>query len=435
MADLHALLRRQLRKHLGTTEVPESLLGFVDAVNEAYEQADDERRMTERAFELSSHELLDSNAELAAAIEALGRAAEQSAKASRAKDEFLAILGHELRNPLAPIVTSLDVARLKGVSVIDAHYIERPVRQVLRLVDDLLDIARVARGALVLDRRPLELARAVRNAVEAIGPAVKQHRHLLRVDVPAEGLMVEGDEARLTQVVTNLLINAVRYTDPGGAISITGRREGDEVVLQVRDNGHGIDAAMLPHIFDSFGKPRPPGDSGLGLGLTIVRNLVELHGGTATAQSNGLGLGATFEVRLPTPVVQMTREPSAPHALEPPLSRRKILIVDDNRDAADLIGQALKLSGHEIVLAYQASEALLHLDQFTPDVALLDVGLTDMDGHELGKLLRRRHAALKLIAVTGYGQPSDREASLRAGFAAHLVKPVGLRDLLEAIDA
>ena len=434
MAELHALLRRQLRKHLGTTEVPESLRRFVDAVNEAYEQADDERRMTERAFELSSHELLDSNDELATAIEALGKAAEQSAKASRAKDEFLAILGHELRNPLAPIVTSLDVARLKGASVIDAHYIERPVRQVLRLVDDLLDIARVARGALVLDKRPLELARAVRNAVDAIQPAVKQHRHLLRVDVPAEGLMIEGDEARLTQIVTNLLINAVRYTEPGGAISITGWGEGNEVVLHVRDNGHGIDAASLPHIFDSFGKPRPPGDSGLGLGLTIVRNLVELHGGTATAKSDGLGLGATFEVRLPTPVVQMAREPSGPQTLNPPISRRKILIVDDNRDAANLMGHALKLSGHEIALAYQASEALLHLEQFTPDVALLDVGLTDMDGHELGKLLRRRHAALKLIAVTGYGQPSDREASLRAGFAAHLVKPVGLRELLAVID-
>ena len=435
MAELHALLRRQLRKHLGTSEVPESFRRFIDAVNEAYEQADDERRMTERAFELSSHELLDSNDELATAIEALGKAAEQSAKSSRAKDEFLAILGHELRNPLAPIVTSLDVARLKGVSVIDARDIERPVRQVLRLVDDLLDISRVARGALVLDKRPLELARAVRNAVEAIQPTVKQHRHLLRVDVPAEGLMIEGDEARLTQIVTNLLINAVRYTEPGGAISIAGRRDGNEVVLHVRDNGHGIDAASLPHIFDSFGKPRPPGDPGLGLGLTIVRNLAELHGGTATAQSDGLGRGATFEVRLPMPVVQMTRDPSGPHTFNPPLSKRKILIVDDNRDAANLMGHALRLSGHEIALAYQASEALLHLEQFTPDVALLDVGLTDMDGHELGKLLRRRHAALKLIAVTGYGQPSDREASLRAGFAAHLVKPVGLRELLAVIDA
>jgi signal transduction histidine kinase/CheY-like chemotaxis protein len=434
VAELHALLRRQLRKYLGTAEAPESIRRFVEAVNEAYEQADDERRMTERAFELSSHELMDSNAELAAAIEAVGKAAEESARANRAKDEFLAMLGHELRNPLAPIVMSLELAKLKGVPVIDAHYIERPVRQVLRLVDDLLDIARVARGALVLDKRPLEFFCAVHNAVEAIEPEVKQHRHVLHVDVPKVGLMVDGDEARLTQVVTNLLINSVRYTAAGGAISITGWRDGNDVVLQVRDNGQGIDAASLPHIFDSFGKPRPPGDPGLGLGLTIVRNIVELHGGSATVQSDGRGLGATFQVRLPTPVGQMTREPSAPHAPRPPISRRKILIVDDNRDAANLIGDALRLSGHEVALAYEAGEALLHLDRFTPDVALLDVGLTDINGHELGKQLRQRHATLKLIAVTGYGQPSDREASRRAGFAAHLVKPVGLRELLDVID-
>ena len=437
MADFHALLRRQLRKHFGAAELPESLRSFVEVVNGAYLQADDERMMLERAFKLSSQELLDANTELASALEALGRAAEQSAHASRAKDEFLAMLGHELRNPLAPIVTTLDLAKLKGVPLIDARDIERPVRQVLRLVDDLLDIARVARGALVLEKRPLELAAVVRNAVEAIQPAVTQRRHLLRVDVPAEGLVVDGDEARLTQVVTNLLINSVRYTEPGGAITVRGWRDGEEAIVQVRDNGQGIDAERLPHIFDSFGKARPPGGSGLGLGLTIVHNLVALHGGTATAHSDGPGHGATFEVRLRTLALPAARERSAPHrpTLTPALQRRKILIVDDNRDAANLMGEALKLSGHEVALAYRADEALLRLERFTPDVALLDVGLAGMNGHALGEELHQRHATMKLIAITGYGQPSDREASRRAGFAAHLVKPVGLSELLEIIGA
>ena len=434
MADFHALLRRQLRKQFATTEPPESMRSFVEVVNQAYLQADDERMMMERAFKLSSQELLDANAELAAALEALRLAAEQSAEASRAKDEFLAMLGHELRNPLAPIVTTLDVAKLKGVPTIDARDIERPVRQVLRLVDDLLDIARVARGSLVLERRPLELALAVRNAVEAIQPAVTQRGHLLRVDVPAEGLVVDGDEARLTQVVTNLLINSARYTEPGGAITVRGWRDGDQAILQVRDNGQGIDAERLPHIFDSFGKARPPGGSGLGLGLTIVHNLVALHGGTATAHSDGPGRGATFEVRLRTFAVPAAPGQPAPGTPTPATTkRRKILVVDDNREAANLIGEALRLSGHEVAIAYRADEALLRVAGFTPDVALLDVGLAGMSGHHLGEELRQRHAAIKLVAITGYGQPSDREASRRAGFAAHLVKPVGLRELLEVI--
>ena len=434
MADFHALLRRQLRKHLGSAELTGSMRSFVEAVNEAYLQADDERMMMKRAFELSSQELLDANADLAAALEALGRAAEQSAEASRAKDEFLAMLGHELRNPLAPITTTLDLAQIKGVPTIDVRDIERPVRQVLRLVDDLLDIARVARGGLVLEKHPLELSLVVRNAVEAIRPAATQHGHLLRVDVPEAGLVVDGDEARLTQVVTNLLINSVRYTEPGGAITIAAWRDGEEAVLQVLDNGQGIEAERLPHIFDSFGKARPPGGSGLGLGLTIVHNMVELHGGTATAHSDGPGKGATFEVRLRTFAAPPARvEPRRP---PPPVTqKRKVLIVDDNREAANLIGEALRLSGHEVALAYRADEALLHVDSFTPDVAMLDVGLVGMSGHELGGQLRQRHATMKLVALTGYGQPSDREASRRAGFAAHLVKPVGLSELLEVIGA
>ena len=196
------------------------------------------------------------------------------------------------------------------------------MRQVLRLVDDLLDIARVARGGLVLEKHPLELSLVVRNAVEAIRPAVIQRGHLLRIDVPEVGLVVDGDEARLTQVVTNLLINSVRYTETGGTITIAARRDGEEAVLQVSDNGQGIEAERLPHIFDSFGKARSPGSSGLGLGLTIVHNLVELHGGTATARSDGPGRGATFEVRLRTFAAPPARAEPA-HPTPPPAVQRR----------------------------------------------------------------------------------------------------------------
>jgi len=356
--------------------------------------------------------------------------------ANRAKDQFLAMLGHELRNPLAPIVTALDLAKLRGTSAIEARDIERPVRQVQRLVDDLLDTARVARGTLVLEKRPLEISVAVRDAVEAVQPAVAEASHALRTDVPATGLTVDGDAGRLTQVVSNLLLNAVRFTDPGGVILVEGSRQGDQVVLRVSDNGQGIDAELLPRIFEAFVTSRAPGlphGAGLGLGLAIVRNIVEFHGGTVSADSDGRGRGSTFEIRLPASVSPPVAADATPRGLTPVAVARKILIVDDNRDAANTMGEALRLVGHEVALAYRAEEALQRLESFIPDVALLDVGLPDMNGRDLGGELRRRNAAMKLIAITGYGQLSDREASRRAGFAAHLVKPVGIRELIDHV--
>jgi signal transduction histidine kinase len=247
VGNLHPLLRRQLRKVLGDAGVPDDmkvddLKAFVAQVNEAYLQADDERRMLERAFELSSQELLDANEELD--------------EAGRAKDRFLAMLGHELRNPLAPIVMALDVAALRGTRSVDARDIERPVRQVQRLVDDLLDIARVARGTLELEKKAFEIWDSVRDAVEAVRPAAAQAGQVLSADVPVSGLTVDGDEGRLTQVVSNLLVNAVRHSEPGGVISVTGERQGDHVVLRVSDNGEGIDPDLLPQIFDSFFRSR-----------------------------------------------------------------------------------------------------------------------------------------------------------------------------------
>jgi CheY-like chemotaxis protein len=249
---------------------------------------------------------------------------------------------------------------------------------------------------------------------------------------------VEGDETRLTQVVSNLLINSVRYTEPGGLIEISGHRDGKEIVLRVRDNGRGIAAAALPQIFDSFGKPLPGGSSrggGLGLGLTIVRSMVAMHGGAVSAHSDGPGHGATFEVRLPSLASPMADPPTPPFGSVPAVRRRRILVVDDNEEAARMLGVALTLSGNDVVVFHRASEALRPLEAFTPDVALLDIGLSEMSGHELGVRLRERHPTLKLIAVTGYGQPSDRQTSERAGFAAHLVKPVPLPRLLEVLNA
>jgi signal transduction histidine kinase/CheY-like chemotaxis protein len=424
MADLHPLLRRQLRKVLGGTDVPDTMKAFVTQVNEAYLQADDERRMLERAFDLSSQELMDANEELA--------------EASRAKDRFLAMLGHELRNPLAPIVMALEVAALRNSSSVDVRDLERPVRQVLRLVDDLLDIARVARGTLVLEKRAFEVSHSVRDAVEAVQPAAAQAGLVLRTDVPPSGLIVDGDEGRLTQVVSNLLVNAVRHTEPGGVILVRGERAGADVVLGVSDNGQGIDPELLPQIFDSFVRSRTPDvphGAGLGLGLTIVRSIVELHGGTVTARSAGRGHGATFEVRLPALAPTEIEVRAAAGARAPGAIARKILIVDDNRDVATLMGSALRIMGHEVALAFTAAEALGQLESFTPEVALLDVALPDMNGRELGARLRQHDAAIKLIAVTGYGQPSDSEASRRAGFAAHLVKPVDVSELAAVLDS
>jgi signal transduction histidine kinase len=424
VAELHPLLRRQLRKVLGGVDVPEAMIAFVAQVNEAYLQADDERRMLERAFELSSQELLDANEELA--------------EEGQAKDRFLAMLGHELRNPLAPIVMALDVAALKGSSSVDVHDLERPVRQVQRLVDDLLDIARVARGTLVLENKPVEMWSSVRDAVAAVQPAAAQAGQVLQIDVPTFGLTLDGDEGRLTQVVSNLLVNAVRHTEPGGVISVRGAHEGNDVVLRVSDSGQGIEPELLPQIFDSFvrsGTADVPHGPGLGLGLAIVRHIVQLHGGTVTAHSEGRGRGATFEVRLPA--LAPAPMPVEAGAGAPPAGvvARKILIVDDNRDVATLMGSALRILGHEVALAFTAGEALGRLASFTPEVALLDVGLPDMNGRELGARLREHDAAIKLIAVTGYGQPSDSEASRRAGFAAHLVKPVDVRELIAALGA
>ncbi len=365
-------------------------------------------------------------------------------EADRRKDEFLALLSHELRNPLAPILTAAQIMQLRGdvATPYEREVIVRQAQHLVRLVDDLLDVSRLARGKVTLSKTPMELAAAVGKAVEATAPLLEQRRHRLNLSVAAHGLPVDADEQRLAQVIGHLLTNAALYTDPDGRIDVTGVREGDEIVLRVRDNGAGIAPALLPRLFEMFvqdprGSDRTQG--GLGLGLSLVRTLTALHGGTVSAHSAGAGQGSEFTLRLPASAppdnlsdvpLRRTREISAGCG-------HRILVVDDNRDAASTIGRFLSEVGYEVQLAGDASQALSAAQVIRPHVAVIDIGLPVMDGYTLGRELRVRMggAAPELIALTGYGQEQDQRRSAEAGFAAHLVKPVDAEKLTRLVDA
>lgn len=357
--------------------------------------------------------------------------------ANRAKDEFLAMLGHELRNPLSPILTALQLMKLRGGDGRERTVIERQVTHLTRLVDDLLDVSRIARGKVELKQEVVEMALVVANAIELASPLLEQRTQTLDVDVARRGLAVRGDPTRLSQVVANLLTNAAKYTPPGGHITVRAGNEDGDVVLRVRDTGIGIDHEVLPRVFDLFVQERQAIDrsqGGLGLGLTIVRSLVEQHRGSVSAHSDGPGRGSEFVVRLP----EVSSAPDAdagphrsPGTTVPAASAgigRRILVVDDNEDAADMLSDALKMKGHVTTVAHDAPDALKVAAAFMPEVAFLDIGLPVMDGYELAVRLREIPglSGLRLIAVTGYGQESDRRKSEVAGFHHHLVKPVDL---------
>jgi signal transduction histidine kinase len=364
-------------------------------------------------------------------------------EADRRKDEFLALLSHELRNPLAPILTAAELMELQG-DVATPHEREVIIRQaqhLMRLVDDLLDVSRVARGKVTLDRKRVELAGVVARAVEATAPLFEERGHRLALSVASVGLAVDADEVRLTQVVSNLLTNAARYTAAGGRIEVTAGRDGGDVTLAVRDNGTGIDASLLPHVFDMFVQgPRSSdrSEGGLGLGLSLARMLTELHGGSLGAHSGGAGQGSTFTVRLPAaaPAAPQASPPGAAAPWSKTASPRRILVVDDNRDAVELLSRLLARAGHRVEMARDASQALSVADAFRPEVAIVDIGLPVMDGYTLGRELRARlgSATPILIALTGYGQEEDRRRSEEAGFASHLVKPVDARKLVRLLD-
>jgi PAS domain S-box-containing protein len=373
----------------------------------------------------------------------LKRAEEAMREADRRKDEFLALLSHELRNPLAPILTAAQLMQLRGdvATPREREVILRQAQHLVRLVDDLLDVSRAARGKVTLTKKRVELASVVAKAVEVAGPLLEQRRHQLHISVPAEGLMIEADEVRLTQVFNNLLTNAAHYTPPGGRVEVTAAREGDLVVLRVRDDGIGIDAGLLPQMFEMFvqgprGSDRSQG--GLGLGLSLARTFVTLHGGTITAASEGVGRGSMFTVRLPGASAEAPAPP--PRSLTPPPPRlrdraQRILVVDDNRDGAGMISDVLENAGFDVKVAHDPSVALSLADGFRPQVAILDIGLPVMDGYALGRELRARlgGAAPVLVALTGYGQEQDKRLSKAAGFVRHLVKPVDAEALLRTV--
>jgi PAS domain S-box-containing protein len=362
--------------------------------------------------------------------------------AIRAKDQFLAMLGHELRNPLSPIVTSLELLRMRGVEHRELDIINRQVDNLTRLVDDLLDISRITRGLLEIHRKPVELCDVVARGIETARPVLERCRSILQVDVPQQGLKIEADEARLSQVISNLLNNAARFSRPGTVIQVRGWRDGTRALLAVKDEGRGVPQALQARIFEPFvqatqGKDRAMG--GLGLGLAIANSLVQLHDGRMSMRSAGEDLGSEFTIELPA----CDDMPSATTTgTEAPRRRtvrpRRILVVDDNHDAAETLSLVLSNMGHEVLALFDAASALQQATRFAPDVAVLDIGLPVVDGYELAVRFRElfgADACPRLIALTGYGQQSDRERSRAAGFSDHLLKPVDVDRLLEVIDA
>jgi signal transduction histidine kinase/DNA-binding response OmpR family regulator len=367
-------------------------------------------------------------------------------QADRQKNEFLSMLAHELRNPLAPIRNAVEVMKLRTDVPQEYEWardvIDRQIRQLTRLVDDLLDVSRITRGKIDLRTEPLDLSAVAVQAVEASRPFVEFKGHKLDVSVPPDGLPVHGDPARLAQVFTNLLINAAKYTEEGGQIWLAVRRDGPEAVVSVKDTGVGIAADMLSAVFDLFIQVDHAIDrsqGGLGVGLTLVKRLVEMHGGSVAAHSDGPGQGSEFVVRLPA----LSAAPDRPIAagkngtVGRPARALKVLVVDDNLDAADTLASLLERDGHQVRQAHDGLKALEMAGAFRPDAVVLDLGLPGLDGYEVAKRIRAARDGFDpvLVAVSGYGRDEDRRRTRQAGFDHHLVKPADLGALRSALSA
>ena len=411
--------------------------GLMFAYSADHDFDDDERTFlvslaSQCANALERLQLLESLRKL---YDAEATARRQAEAASRAKDEFLALLGHELRNPLAPIVTSLSLMKLRRGSDHEREraIIERQVHHLVRLVDDLLDVSRITRGAVELVRGPIGLAKAIVQSTEEAQALIEERSHRVTLDL-APDLVVDADVHRLAQVMTNLLTNAAKYTPDGGVIAVKTRRDGDCARLTVADNGVGMAPDLLPRVFDMFvqGERSPDrAEGGLGLGLAVVKNLVERHGGRVAAESAGRGKGSTFTVWWPLAHGITVDTLDEPLAHDEPARALRVLVVDDNIDAATTLGELLKVLGHEPLVAHDAPSALALARDVTPQVALVDLGLPILDGFELLGRLRNLPglSSIAAVAVTGYGQATDRAKTHAAGFDRHLVKPVGLEDL------
>jgi len=364
--------------------------------------------------------------------------------ASRRKDEFLAMLSHELRNPLAPIRNAVELMRRLGPPdsklTMARDIIDRQVAHLARLVDELLDVSRISQGKIELRREPVELARLVAQSVEIARPQIETRRQTLTVDMPAAPVWLSADAARLEQVLVNLLNNASKYTPERGRIEISGHAGAGAASIAVRDNGSGIEAQLLPRVFDLFVQGERSLDrsqGGLGIGLTLVKRLVELHQGSVEAESDGPGMGATFTVTLPC-ISEVRPAERAPvmSAGASNVYGRRVLVVDDNVDAAESTAAFLRLEGHEVKVTNDGNQALASLKVFDPHVVVLDIGLPGLDGYEVARRLRANggtsHALL--IALTGYGQKEDKQRSTEAGFDYHFVKPADPRQIQTAIE-
>jgi signal transduction histidine kinase/CheY-like chemotaxis protein len=362
------------------------------------------------------------------------------------KDEFLATLAHELRNPLAPIRNAVELLQRERVPRLasTARVLERQVKQMIRLVDDLLDLSRVTRGQIDLQRSRQPLGPVVSQAIEGAGAVLRDMEHRLTVRLPREPLWVDADAQRLSQVIGNLLHNAGKYTDRGGRIELVVERRGDEVAIRVRDNGVGVAADQLARIFEMFVQAdadRPQGNSGLGIGLTLARRLVHMHGGRIEAHSEGLGRGSEFVVTLPLAPAPAAAGAPLPPPPPPPAAEappRRILVVDDNVDGAQTLAELLRAMGHEAAVAGDGRDALEQAERLRPDLVLLDIGLPVMDGHAVCRHLRQQDwgREMPIVALTGWGQDRDRERSRESGFDAHLVKPAepqALQDLFDRL--
>ena len=362
--------------------------------------------------------------------------------ADRAKDDFLAMLGHELRNPLAPALTALHLMEMRGVTEAarEREVLERQIRHMARLVDDLLDVSRLRRGAIKLKPERLDLSEAVAGAVEMTMPVLTEKGHHLDVDVP-KGLMIDADRIRIAQVLSNLLSNAAKFTNPGGHVALRAREERGEVVIECRDDGIGMAAELVPRVFDLFVQGKGGIDrqhGGLGLGLAVARTLVELHGGTIAAQSGGPNPGSTFVVRLPVAVSSDlgVRPTESVAAVTAQIRSGPVMVVDDNHDALEMLLETMTHAGLDAFGAATSTEALDLAARRHPQVAVLDLGLPDIDGFGLARALRSmsNDAPLRLIALTGYGQEQDIAAARAAGFDAFFVKPVEIPALLDAVN-
>ncbi|HEX4131403.1 MAG TPA: response regulator [Pirellulales bacterium] len=396
-----------------------------------------------------------SEGEVALAQELTGRAATALENArlyqdiqenDRRKNEFLAMLAHELRNPLAPIRNAVELLRVSQLDPADVTYVrdvvERQVQQLVRLVDDLLDISRITRGKITLQKQTVDLVEIVDRAVEMSRPLIESRRHTLHYEGSHERLLVDGDPIRLTQVVSNLLNNAAKYTPDGGDIYVSLQAEGDRLAIRVRDTGIGIPPQMLGHVFELFtqvDRSLDRSQGGLGVGLTLVRRLVDMHQGTVSVHSAGPNQGSEFVVTLPALPCQvpLPQEAVPSLAVEPSRAdqRKRVLVVDDNADAAMSLSMLLRMRGHATEVYYDGPSALEHAEAFRPDLVLLDIGLPGMDGYEVARCMRQSEVLRQttLAALTGYGRAEDQELSHEAGFDHHLVKPIQLKQLDELL--